>query len=145
MARQSKSARHPSGAKHDTSSSPQGCGGRGDGRGDTRCTIGGLPVYPKASYTRQDHEILRGPSFDVPSNTNALCQRMANKVHRDVMPGDSHATAMDSFKDEFGLRTSATTTPGLLKVMFIAMAGRKIRVQRQILRLSTTPTQRKRR
>ena len=92
-----------------------------------------------------DHEMLKGASFDVPPDTNALCQRMANEVHRDVLPGDSHATAMESFKDEIGLRTSATTTPGLLKVMFVAMASRKIRVQRRLLGLGTTPTQRKRR
>ena len=43
------------------------------------------------------------------------------------MPGDSHVTAMEAIKDEFGLRTSAATTPGLLKVIFVAMASRKIR------------------
>ena len=85
--------------------------------------------------------MLKGASFDVPPDTNALCQRMANEVHRDVLPGDSHVTAMESFKDEFGLRTSASTTPGLLnilnsllKVMFVAMASRKIRVL-----VTTTP------
>ena len=75
-----------------------------------------------------DHEMLKGASFDVPPDTNALCQRMANEVHRDVLPGDSHVTAMEPFKDEFGLWTSATTTPGLLKVTFVAMASQKIRV-----------------
>ena len=92
-----------------------------------------------------DHEILKGASFDVPPDTNALCQRMANEVHRDVLPGDSHVTAMESFKDEIGLKTSATTTPGLLKVMFVAMASRKIRVQRRLRGIGTTPIQKKRR
>ena len=91
------------------------------------------------------HEMIKGVSFDVPPNINALCQRMANEVHRDVLPGDSHVTAMRSFKDEFGLKTSATTTPGLLKVMFVAMASRKIRVQRRLLGLGATPTPRARR
>ena len=40
-----------------------------------------------------DHEMIKGVSFDVPPDTNALCQRMANEVHRDVLPGDSHVTA----------------------------------------------------
>ena len=63
---------------------------------------------------------------------------MTNKVHKDVLPGNSHVTAMEAIKDEFGLRTSATTTPGLLKVMFVAMASRKIRVQQRLLGLGTT-------
>jgi len=45
-----------------------------------------------------------------PGNTQA------NEVHKDMLPGDSHVTAMESIKDEFGLKASATTTPGLLKV-----------------------------
>ena len=93
----------------------------------------------------KDHDILKKASFEVPPDTNALCQRMANEVHRDVLPGDSHVTAMKSFKGEFGLSTKATTTPGLLKVMFVAMASRKIRVQRRLLGLRTTPAPRKRR
>ena len=49
-------------------------------------------------------------------NNNAIRQRMANEVHEDVLPGDSHdiVTAMKSI--EFGLKTSAPTAPGLLKV-----------------------------
>ena len=58
---------------------------------------------------------------------------MANEVQdsKDVLPGDSPVTAMEDIKDEFGLRTSATTTPGLLKMMFAAIACRKIRIQRR--------------
>ena len=51
---------------------------------------------------------------------------MANEVHKDVLPGDSHVTAMESIKGEFGLKMSATTTPGLLKVMFAAIACRNV-------------------
>ena len=87
-----------------------------------------------------DHEMIKGVLFDVPPVTNALCQRMANEVHRGVLPGDSHVTAMESFNDEFGLRTSTTTNTGLLKVMFVAMASRRIRVQRRLLGLGATPT-----
>ena len=70
---------------------------------------------------------------------------MANEVHKDVLPGDSHVTAMESIKDEFGLETSATTAPGLLKVMFLAMASRSVRVQQRFLGLGTDPAQQKRR
>ena len=42
---------------------------------------------------------------------NALRQRMTDEAHEDVLPGDSHVTAMEAIKGEFGLRLSATTTP----------------------------------
>ena len=56
-------------------------------------------------------------------------------------PGDSHVTAMEAIKDEFGLRMSATMTPGLLKVMFAAIACRKIRMQQRLLGLGTAQGQ----
>ena len=87
----------------------------------------------------KDHEILKGASLDVPPDTNTLCQRMVNEVNSDVMPGDSHATAIEAINDEFGLKTSATTPPGLLNVMFVTMmASRKIRVQCRLLGIVTT-------
>ena len=140
---------------YNTSSSPKGCGQPvadvfGALEGEMDAAIPDVPsevcLYIRKLFTlANDHEILKGASFDVPPDTNALCQRMANEVHRDVLPGDSHVTAMEPFKDDVGLRTSATTTPGLLKVMFVAMASRKIRVQKQLLGLGTAPAQRKRR
>ena len=102
-----------------------------------------------AQYVRKlltvanETKILKGASFVVEPNINAICQRMANEVHKDVLPGDSHVTAMESIKDEFGLKTSATTTPGLLKVVFAAIASRNVRVQRRLLGLGTAPAQQK--
>ena len=86
---------------------------------------------------------LKSATFRVEPNINAICQRMANEVHKDVLPGDSHVTAMESIKDEFGLKASATAVPGLLKVMFLAMASRNVRVQRRLLGLGTAPAQQK--
>ena len=86
-----------------------------------------------------DHEILTGASFVLHQYGNALCHRMANEVQKDVLPYDSHVTVMEAIKDEFGLRTSATTTPGLLKVMFAAIACRKVRMQRRSLGLGVLP------
>ena len=59
---------------------------------------------------------------------------MANEVHRDdiVLPGNSHVTAMESIKDEVGLKASATTAPGLLKLMSAATASRDARAQRRL-------------
>ena len=37
-----------------------------------------------------DHEILKGASFNITPDTNALYQRMANEAHDDALPGDSH-------------------------------------------------------
>ena len=68
---------------------------------------------------------------------------MANEVHKDVLPGDSHVTATESIKDEFSLKTSTTTAPGLLKVMFLAIASLNVRVQRRLLGLGTAPAQQK--
>ena len=96
---------------------------------------------PKLLTIANETKNLKGASFVVQPNVNALCQRMANEVHKDVLPGDSHniVTAMEAIKHEFGLKTSATTTPGLLKVMFSAIASRKVRIQRRLLGLGTAP------
>ena len=49
---------------------------------------------------------------------------MSNEVHRDVLPSDSHydshVTAMEAIKGEFGLKAGATTAPSLLKVFCLA-------------------------
>ena len=100
-----------------------------------------------AKYIRElltianETKILKSATFTVEPNINAICQRMANEVHKDVLPGDSHVTAMKSIKYEFGLKTSATTTPGLLKVLFLAMVSWHVQVQRRLLVLGTAPAQ----
>ena len=90
---------------------------------------GGCVIYPRAPYHRQrdqtPQECALHSGTEYQCHYNAICQRMANEVHKNVLPGDSHVIAMGSIKDEFGLTTSATTTPGLLKVMFLAMASRR--------------------
>ena len=91
--------------------------------------------------TANETKILKSATFVVEPNINAICQKMAHEVHRNVLPGDSHVTAMESITDEFGLKTSDTTTTGLLKVVFLAMASRSVRVQRRLLRLGTAPAQ----
>ena len=96
---------------------------------------------PKLLALANDDEIMKGAPFNTTPDTSALCQRMANEAHKDVLPGDGHATAMEAIKGEFGLRTSATTTPGLLKIMFAAIACRKIRMQRRLIGLGTAQGQ----
>ena len=91
------------------------------------------------SSTRPNPSRVRRSYFIVEPNINAIYQRMANEVHKDALPGDDHVTAMEPIKDEFGLKTSATMTPGLLKVLFLAMASRNVRVQRRLLGLGTAP------
>ena len=63
------------------------------------------------------------------------------RLIKDVLPGDSHVTALEALKDELGLRTSFTTIPGVLKVMFAAIACRNMRLQRRLLGLGTAPGQ----
>ena len=84
-----------------------------------------------------DHEILKGASFNVQPDINAPCQRMPNKAHKDVLPGGSHAAVMEAIKGKFDLRASSTTGPGLLTSGFEAMACPEMRPQRGLLGLST--------
>ena len=90
-------------------------------------------------------KILKNAPFIVEPNINAICQKMTNEVHKDVLPGDSHdiVTAIESIKDEFGVKTSAATAPGLLKVMLLAMTSRNVRVKRRLLGLGTALVQQK--
>ena len=118
------------------------CFGRRNGGNATLCALRVMSLHQEASYAlANDHNMLKGESFSVTRDTNAVCQRMANEVHKDVLPGDSHVTAMEALKDEFGVRTSATTTPGVLKIMFVTIACRKIRMQRRLLGLGTAHEQ----
>ena len=86
--------------------------GRRDGGSTTWHANGVMPVSPNASYPRERPRIVGG------------------RFSKDLLPGVSHVTAVEAIQDEFGLRASATTTPGLLKTMFAAIACQKIRVQR---------------
>ena len=61
------------------------------------------PTRPKSSRVRRS----QWNRISVQS-----AKRMPNDVHEDVMPSDSHVTAMESIKYEFGLKASSTTTPG---------------------------------
>ena len=85
-----------------------------------------------AKYIRElltianETKILQSATSAVEPNVSAVCQRMANEVHSDVLPGDSHVTAMESIKGGFGLKASATMTTGLLSVVFLAMASRSV-------------------
>ena len=53
-----------------------------------------------AKYIRElltianETKLLKSASVIVEPTINAICQRMANEVHKDVLPGDSHVTAM---------------------------------------------------
>ena len=41
--------------------------------------------------------------------------KLANLVHRQVLRDERHVVNLESLKDEFGIGTTAATTPGLLK------------------------------
>ena len=57
--------------------------------------------------------------------------------------GSGQGTSQFSRKRNFSIKASATTTPGLLKVAFLATASRSARPQRRLLRLGTAPAQQK--
>ena len=64
-------------------------------------------------------------------------------MHEDVVAGGGHVAAVGSTKGAFGLKASAATAPGPLRVMPAATAGRNARARRRLLRLGTAPAQQK--
>ena len=61
-------------------------------------------------------EALHATKLLAPSGTHASAiTRLSNRVHKEVLYDESHVACLESLKDEFGLLTSATTAPGLLK------------------------------
>ena len=45
--------------------------------------------------------------------------KLANLVHRQVLSDDRHMANLESLKDEFGIGTTAATTPGPLKALIL--------------------------
>ena len=45
--------------------------------------------------------------------------KLANLVHRQVLSDERHVADLESLKDEFGIGTTAATTPGLLKAIIL--------------------------
>ena len=60
---------------------------------------------------------------------------LARCVHKDLLSGESHgtATAMESTKGQLALKASATTAPGLRRMMPTAIACRNVRATRRLL------------
>ena len=61
-------------------------------------------------------EALRATKLQAPSGAHASAiTKLSNRVHKEVPYDESHVACLESLKGEFGLLTSATTAPGLLK------------------------------
>lgn len=77
-------------------------------------------------------EALRATKLQAQSGAHASAiTRLSNRVHKEVLYDESHVACLDrpeSLKDEFGLLTSATTAPGLLKCFLNALYVRKVDV-----------------
>ena len=74
-------------------------------------------------------EALRATKLQAPPGAHASAiTKLSNRVHKEVLYDESHVACLESLKDEFGLLTSATTAPGLLKCFLNAMYVRKVDV-----------------
>ena len=43
--------------------------------------------------------------------------KLSNLIHRQILSDEMHVSNLESLKDEFGISTTAATTPGLLKAI----------------------------
>ena len=67
-------------------------------------------------------EALRATKLCAPSGAHASAiTKLSNRAHKEVLDDESHVACLESLKDEFGLLTSATTAPGLLKFFLNAL------------------------
>ena len=55
-------------------------------------------------------------------------EKLANLVHRQVLGDERHVANLESLKDEFGIGTTAATTPELLKAFLNAWYVRTVDV-----------------
>ena len=74
-------------------------------------------------------EPLRATRLSVaPGNIPSAIKTQSNQIPKQILFEEQHAADLESLKDEFGLITSATTTPGLLKGMLNAFYMRSVNV-----------------
>ena len=58
--------------------------------------------------------------------------KLANLVHRQVLSDERHVANLESLKDEFGIGTTAATTPGPLNAFMNVLWGRAAEALRQM-------------
>ena len=114
----------------------------GDGSGGFYASLGGatpvnptgatpavfehLRVRPKAANAKEPQ---RATKLTAPSGAHASgITRLSNCVHQEVLYDETHVACLESLKDEFGLLTSATTAPGLIKCFLNALYVREVDV-----------------
>ena len=79
--------------------------------------------------TANSKEILHGTRLNALMGPNASgITKLANLVHRQVLSDERHVANLESLKDEFGIGTTAATTPGLLKAFLNVLYVRAVDV-----------------
>ena len=74
-------------------------------------------------------EPLRATRLSAPSGIiSSAITKLSNQIHEQILFEEQHVSNLGSLKDEFGLLTSATTTPGLLKAMLNVLYVRSVDV-----------------
>ena len=79
--------------------------------------------------TANSKETLHGTRLNAPMGPIASgITKLANLIHRQVLSEERHVASLESLKDEFGIGTTAATTPGLLKAFLNVLYVRTVDV-----------------
>ena len=79
--------------------------------------------------TANSKETLHGTRLNAPMGPIASgITKLANLIHRQVLSDERHVANLESLKDEFGIGTTAATTPGLLKAFLNVLYVRAVDV-----------------
>ena len=79
--------------------------------------------------TANSKDVLHGTKRSAPMGPIASgITKHANLVHRQVLSDERHVANLESLKDEFGIGTTAATTPGLLQAFLNVLYVRAVDV-----------------
>ena len=96
---------------------------------DVDVPVAALEYLRERLSTANLKEPLRATRLSAPSgNVSSAITKLFNQIHKQILFKEQHVVNLEFLKDEFGLLTSATTTPGLLKAMLNALHMRSVDV-----------------
>ena len=90
--------------------------------GDVDVPVAAMQYLRERLSTANLKEPLRATRLSAPSGiiSSAITKR-SNQIHKQIIFEEQNVANLESLKDEFGLLTLATTTPGLLKAVLNAL------------------------
>ena len=88
-----------------------------------------LQYLRKRLTTANSKEVLHGTRLNASMGPIASgITKLANLVHKQVLCDERHVANLESLKDEFGIGTTAATSPGLLKAFMNVLYVREVAV-----------------